>query len=270
MGDVGGVLLDDRALVQVGGGIVGGGADELHAAVVGLPIRVGADEGRQERVVDVDDPTRVSGDETVAEDLHVASHHDQFDAVVGERCEHLGLLLGLGVGRDREVQVWHPHVLGDTGVVRVVRHDDAQVHREFATAPAGEQVVETMRVFRRHERRWRGGVGETEVDRHTEKSGDRCEGVDDLFTVEAEPVEVELDTLEKDGVAAAGARIDVLLGVHDVAVMIGQELRSGSDDAGLVGARKQQYSGHGHGSTGDFRAGGGRARSRPQPWPPRH
>ena len=57
--DVHGVLLDDRALVEVGGRVVRGRADELDAAVVGLAVRVGADERRQERVVDVDDPVRV-------------------------------------------------------------------------------------------------------------------------------------------------------------------------------------------------------------------
>lgn len=37
-------LVDDRALVEVGGDVMAGGADEFHSAVVCAVIRVGADE----------------------------------------------------------------------------------------------------------------------------------------------------------------------------------------------------------------------------------
>ena len=49
------VLLDDRSFVEVGRHVVGGGADQLHAALVRLVIRLLADERRQERVMDIDD-----------------------------------------------------------------------------------------------------------------------------------------------------------------------------------------------------------------------
>ena len=48
------VLLDDRAFVQVAGDEVGGGADQLDAALVRLRIRLGALEAGQEGMVDVD------------------------------------------------------------------------------------------------------------------------------------------------------------------------------------------------------------------------
>ena len=124
MSDVRGVLLDDLTFVEVGGRVVGGCADQLDAAIEGLAIRVRTDERRKERMVDVDDPIRVRCDEVVAEDLHVASHHDQLDAMIGERCQHLSLLFGLGVRRHGKVKVGHAHVFGDAGVVWVVRHDD--------------------------------------------------------------------------------------------------------------------------------------------------
>ena len=41
-----GLLVDDRALVEVVGGVVGGRPDQLDAALVGLAVRVGADERR--------------------------------------------------------------------------------------------------------------------------------------------------------------------------------------------------------------------------------
>ena len=54
------VLLDDRALVEVGGDVVGGRADQLDAALERLVVGLGALEARQERVVDVDDPRPTS------------------------------------------------------------------------------------------------------------------------------------------------------------------------------------------------------------------
>ena len=51
-------LFDDRALVEVRGGVVRRRADELDAALVGSMVRLRADEGREERVVDVDHAAR--------------------------------------------------------------------------------------------------------------------------------------------------------------------------------------------------------------------
>src|SRR5450432_4310162 len=49
------VLLDDGTLVELAGHEMRGRADDLHAARLGLVVGLGADEGGQERVVDVDD-----------------------------------------------------------------------------------------------------------------------------------------------------------------------------------------------------------------------
>ena len=48
------VLVDDRPLVEVGGDVVGGDANQLDAPFMGLVVRAGATERRKERVVDVD------------------------------------------------------------------------------------------------------------------------------------------------------------------------------------------------------------------------
>ena len=80
------------------------------------------------------------------------------------------------------------------------------------------------------------GVSEPEIDVHAKAIGDGCERPDDLVTTETEPVQVELDALEEHGIVGRGAGIDVLLGVHDVAVVVGQELCGRSDHSGLVRA----------------------------------
>ena len=58
VGDARDVLLDDRAGVELLGDVVRGRADDLHAALERPLVRVRAGEGRQERVVDVDDRRR--------------------------------------------------------------------------------------------------------------------------------------------------------------------------------------------------------------------
>ena len=51
------VLLDDGTFIQIVRGIVRRGSDDFHAPVIGLPIGIGADKGRQEGVMDIDDRT---------------------------------------------------------------------------------------------------------------------------------------------------------------------------------------------------------------------
>ena len=80
VGDADDVLLDDRALVEVGRHVVRRGPDELDTAVVRLVVGLGALEARQERVVDVDGPALERAAQVVAEDLHVAGQHDEADA----------------------------------------------------------------------------------------------------------------------------------------------------------------------------------------------
>ena len=54
---------------------------------------------------------------------------------------------------------------------------------------------------------------------HAESLGDGSEGGGDLVAVEAEVVEVELDPLEEHRPVADADRVDVLVGVDDVAVV---------------------------------------------------
>ena len=142
------------------------------------------------------------------------------------------------------MEVLDAHVGGDVGVVGVVGHDHSEIHRQFAAAPTREEVVEAMWLLRRHDRRRCRNIAEAKVDVHAEAFGRGSEGVGDLTSVEAEPVEFELDPLEEHGVAAARAHVDVLLGVHDVAVVGGDELGGGRNHPALVGAREQQHRSH--------------------------
>ena len=73
------LLIEDRALVEFLGHVVRRRADEFHPSIVGLAVGVGSDEGREERVMDVDDPGPIGVDELGGQNLHVASQHHQID-----------------------------------------------------------------------------------------------------------------------------------------------------------------------------------------------
>ena len=77
--DPGDLLLDDRAGVQLRRHVVRRRPDQLHPAVVCRLVRVGAHEGRQEAVVDVDQPLGEAGAEVRRHDLHVAGQHHEVD-----------------------------------------------------------------------------------------------------------------------------------------------------------------------------------------------
>jgi hypothetical protein len=51
------VLLDDRALIQVRGDVVGRSANQLHSALMRLMVWLGPLEARQKRMMDVDAAT---------------------------------------------------------------------------------------------------------------------------------------------------------------------------------------------------------------------
>jgi len=92
-------------------------------------------------MVNIDDLVGVAINEVIAENLHIARHHHQFDAVSGERFEHLLLLLGLRLARHGKVKVWDPHVASDFGVIWMIRDNHSKVHWHFPAPPASEQVV---------------------------------------------------------------------------------------------------------------------------------
>ena len=57
--------------------------------------------------------------------------------------------------------------------------------------------------------------------------------------------QVELDPLEEHRAGPVADRVDVLLGVDDVATLLGDEAGGGGDDPRLVGTRQEEHRGHG-------------------------
>jgi hypothetical protein len=72
------VLLNDGAIVEDLGNVVGGRTDQLDAALKRLVVRLGSDKRREERVVNVDEIFRAKGnDKFGGQDLHVAGEDDE-------------------------------------------------------------------------------------------------------------------------------------------------------------------------------------------------
>ena len=77
MRDAGDILFDDGAGIEVCRDIVARGTDDLHAPLVGLMIGLRPDEGRQERVVDINNVVRIFGYHLVADNLHVSGQYNE-------------------------------------------------------------------------------------------------------------------------------------------------------------------------------------------------
>ena len=98
------VLVDDRAVVELGGCVVRGDTDESSHRVRAPGGRAGRrmNAGRNEWWM-LMIALRPPRDEFGAQDLHVAGEHHQRHPVVFERLLHRSLLLGLRARRDREM-----------------------------------------------------------------------------------------------------------------------------------------------------------------------
>ena len=206
------LLFDDRPLVEVGRHEVGGRADLLHAAGVGLAVGVCALEAGQERVVDVDAAPREVRAQLGGEDLHVAGEHHELHVVLGDDLADPVLEGGLVLRRgDRPVLEGDAVVLGEAGVRVVVGEDQRHLDGQVAGLDLVEQVVHAVR-----------GLGGEHQGAHG-----AAHHVDAVLDVEA------LD----DGGERGGDRVDRGGGVD----LAAGELAARGD----VAARREQRAGHG-------------------------
>ena len=120
VGDVRGVLLDDRAGIKFSGHIMAGRTDDLHATLKGRVIGTRPGERRQERMVDIDNALWVVTHEVVTEDLHVARKHGQVDAHFRQEGGFLLFLSALGFLGDRKNVVRHIVSFGNGFKIRMI------------------------------------------------------------------------------------------------------------------------------------------------------
>lgn len=229
VGDAGDVLLDDRALVEVSGHVVGGRADQLDAALVGLRVGARTLEGGQEGVVNVDDAALHGAADLVGEDLHVARQDDELNILGGDEVEELALRLGLRVLRDGDVEEGDAVELGDGRQVRVVADDRDDVDGQSLRLLAVQEVGQAVSLARDHDDGAQLAAQVVDAVGGVEFFGN---GGQALVDRGAALRRVDLDAHEE------GTRVGVseLLGLNDVAAGLADHAGHGMHDAGAVRA----------------------------------
>ena len=235
VGDLDGLLLDDRPVVEVLGDEMRRGADDLHPPRVGLVIGLGPGEGGKERVVDVDDPPRVAGDERRAQDPHVARQDHEIDPLALEHFQQLALLFGR-VRAHREEMERHAEHRGHVPQVLVVAEHGREVDVDLPRAPAQQQVEEAMVLPGDQDRHAQPLGGEEELVGDAELSRQARQSAGEGGPVEGEALQLPLDPHEE--LVLGGA---VLVEPDDVPAVVEDEAREARDQPLAVRALNQQY-----------------------------
>jgi len=236
------ILLDDGTVVEDFGDVVAGCADQLHAALEGLMVRAGADEGGQKRMMNVDDALRIAVDEIVGKNLHVAGENHEIGLMLLDQTVDLllGLLLVFFGGRDDRVGNFVE--VGDGLGVGMIGDDERNFAGEFAALVTVEEIDEAVIVLGDQDDHARAMRGLCQAPVHLELFGDGREmfgeisevfiGEVFLSQINVEVFGIELDAHEEE----PGLLVGVFVGVEDVAAVAVDEVGDGSDFAFLVGA----------------------------------
>ena len=137
--------------VELLGDVVGGGADQLDAALVGAAVGVGADEGRQEAVVDVD-RRRAEPPQELGARGPACSGRGRAGRLPPSSSSARRSAAVAGAGVDRHVVEGEAERFDLFGVIGVVGDDRDHLGAELAAAPAPEQVGEAVVFARDHDR----------------------------------------------------------------------------------------------------------------------
>ena len=240
------VLLDDRALVEIGRHVVRGGADQLDAARMGLRVRPRALEAGQEAVVDVD---RAAGQLRAA--ARATGSACSAPAPPG-RCARAPPAPAPAA----PAPAWRPRrrrapaagggtrcrsCATSSAMRAVVRHDGRHVDRELAAAHAEQQVVQAMAVLAHHQQ-------------HARRAGAaawKCSAMSNCLRAwpnRASSVAASASCggaskctrMKKRPVASSSSHVAELLRVDDVAAGLVQQAGHRVHDAGGVAARQRE------------------------------
>ncbi|MCY1422496.1 hypothetical protein D9M71_381800 [compost metagenome] len=251
MADADHVLLDDRAGIQLFGDVVAGSTNQLDPTQRSLVVRLGANERRQEAMVDVDHLLGVFLAQLRRQDLHVARQHHHVGTVLLDQARHFGKgrLLVLRVDRDMEERDAVP--LDHAAQVIVVGDHAGNIAIEFLGVPAVQQVSQAVGLTAGHQHHALLLVGIGDTPDHRELFGDRRERF-------AERLDAEWQGFGADFVAheePAALLIGVMVRFVDPAVIGRQEITDFGDDANTVGAGNHQPVGAHEMDSRNFRKG---------------
>src|SRR6202040_1396286 len=186
-------LFNDGSVVEDFCDVMGRGADDFYAAVEGLLMGLGADEGGQEGMMNIDDLLPKLLDKAGGKHLHIAGQDDEFDIIFPKQLDllPLGVLLVL-------LCYWN-YAVGDVvkvGVVfRVGMIADHQGNfaGEFASALAVEQIDEAVIVLGNKNGYTRTIVRAGDAPLNRKLLGDGSEPFWKVFQIEFETGEIPFD-----------------------------------------------------------------------------
>src|SRR5579862_7123304 len=230
-------LFDDWSIVEDFRDVVRSGADEFYAAVVRLLVRLGTNERRQKRVVNIDDLLQVVANEIRREDLHVSSQDDEVDFAFAEELDFLFFGFGFVFFGDRNHFVLDAIEIGVAFRVGMVADDERNVAREFAVALAVEQVNQAVVILGNKNGDARPMAAFYDAPLHAEPDGDWCKCFCEIRDVDLKTIETPLDARE---IKTLSAR-DVLFEMENVAVALIQELRNGCVQSFLIRTLDQKH-----------------------------
>src|SRR4051812_15445917 len=96
------ILFNDGPIIEYFSDVVAGGADQLYPTLKSLMVRPRTHESGQERVVNIDNPLRITVYKIVGQDLHIARQHHEIRIVLGNEGMNAALGFAFVVFAD-----WH-------------------------------------------------------------------------------------------------------------------------------------------------------------------
>jgi len=141
------LLVDDGALVEDAGDVMAGGADELDASIIGAAVGICADEGGEERMMDIDDAALPCLADLGRDDLHVTGEDDKIDGVLAKEIGGALEAGGLFLGTDGDMLESQALALDHFAEGLVIGDDGCNLHGQLPYPPAPEQIGEAMAQF---------------------------------------------------------------------------------------------------------------------------
>ena len=224
------ILMDDRALVQVSGGIMGRRANQFHPAHMSLVVGLAASKGREKGVVNIYYRAGDFGKKLIREHLHVAGHDDKFAAVFLDNFNLLRFRFRLRLLAYRNVVKGELIALGLLLQVRVIGDDTGEIPCHFSGSETKNGIVEAVVGFGYKEGNLGAVGGECDADLHAKLFDGKFSEVFRFVLGRSggEP----FDPLEKD----LGCTILVLVGMHDITPAEENPAGDARNKARLVGA----------------------------------
>ncbi|OFW76452.1 MAG: hypothetical protein A2201_06470 [Alicyclobacillus sp. RIFOXYA1_FULL_53_8] len=209
------ILLDDGPGIQFSGDVMSRGPNQFDTAIVGSSIRVLPHEGRQKRVMNVDDAVGVVLHKIGRQDLHVSCQHDQVH--VSRQNPHLlRFRVRLLRGVDRHVKERDAERCRRFRGVRMIADNRHNIGKQVANLPLPQQFEQTMLLFGHENRNPLRSGRQTQFPIHLEARGQGRKIRSQSFDLTRQVRQIELHTHKKQALIGMSG---MLIGLHNIGPM---------------------------------------------------